>query len=91
MGAGTIKEAMAIMKQRTQAPQVEDLTFEDVYDSESEAMDWLVPGLLPVGETVLLCALPKVGKSKLAMIWRFQWLQENLAFWGKKLSKARYC
>jgi RecA-family ATPase len=43
------------------------LTFEDLLDSESEAVDWLVPGLLPVGETVLLCALPKVGKSKLAI------------------------
>src|SRR4028118_641064 len=64
MGAGTIKEAMALMKQRTQAPQVEDLTFEEVYDSESEAMDWLVPGLLPVGETVLLCALPKRSEER---------------------------
>src|SRR4028119_281841 len=37
MGAGTIKEAMALMKQRTQAPQVEDLTFEEVYDTDRKS------------------------------------------------------
>jgi hypothetical protein len=64
MSAGTIKEAMAAMKQRTQAPKVEVLTLEDLFNSESEAIEWLVPGLLPVGETVLFGALPKVGKAK---------------------------
>ncbi|MEZ2341508.1 AAA family ATPase [Microcoleus sp.] len=67
MGAGTIKEAMAAMKQRTQAPKAEILALDDLFSSETEAMDWVVPGLLPVGETVLLCALPKTGKSKLAV------------------------
>jgi Bifunctional DNA primase/polymerase, N-terminal/AAA domain/Primase C terminal 1 (PriCT-1) len=67
MGAGTIKEAMAAMKQRTQAPKAEVLALDDLFSSETEAMDWVVPGLLPVGETVLLCALPKAGKSKLAV------------------------
>jgi hypothetical protein len=67
MSAGTIKEAMSAMRQRTQAPKTEVLTLEDLFNSESEAIDWLVSGLLPVGETVLLCALPKVGKSKLAI------------------------
>ena len=89
MGAGTIKEAMAIMKQRTQAPQVEDLTFEDVYDSESEAMDWLVPGLLPVGETVVLCALPKVGKSKLAIDLAFSVATGESRFLGQETKQGK--
>jgi RecA-family ATPase len=89
MGAGTIKEAMALMKQRTQAPQVEDLTFEEVYDSESEAMDWLVPGLLPVGETVLLCALPKVGKSKLAIDLAFSVATGESRFLGQETKQGK--
>jgi hypothetical protein len=89
MGAGTIKEAMAIMKQRTQAPEVEDLTFEEVYDSESEAMDWLVPGLLPVGETVLLCALPKVGKSKLAIDLAFSVATGESRFLGQETKQGK--
>jgi hypothetical protein len=89
MGAGTIKEAMALMKQRTQAPEVEDLTFEEVYDSESEAMDWLVPGLLPVGETVLLCALPKVGKSKLAIDLAFSVATGESRFLGQETKQGK--
>jgi hypothetical protein len=89
MGAGTIKEAMALMKQRTQAPQVEDLTFEEVYDSESEAMDWLVPGLLPVGETVVLCALPKVGKSKLAIDLAFSVATGESRFLGQETKQGK--
>ena len=89
MGAGTIKEAMAIMKQRTQAPQVEDLTLEDVFDSESEAMDWLVPGLLPIGETVLLCALPKVGKSKLAIDLAFSVATGESRFLGQETKQGK--
>ena len=89
MGAGTIKEAMALMKQRTQVPQTKRLTFEDLLDSESEAMDWLVSGLLPVGETVLLCALPKVGKSKLAIDLAFSVATGESRFLGQETKQGK--
>src|SRR4028118_1329882 len=89
MGAGTIKEAMALMKQRTQAPKTKRLTFEDLLDSESEAVDWLVPGLLPVGETVLLCALPKVGKSKLAIDLAFSVATGESRFLGQETKQGK--
>ena len=89
MGAGTIKEAMAAMKQRTQAPTIQVLTLEELLDSESEAMDWLVSGLLPVGETVLLCALPKVGKSKLAIDLAFSVATGESRFLGQETKQGR--
>lgn len=89
MGAGTLKEAMAAMRQRTQAPQVNVLTLEELFDSESEAIDWLVPGLLPVGETVLLCALPKVGKSKAAVDLAFCVATGESRFLGQKTKQGR--
>lgn len=89
MSAGTIKEAMSAMKQRTQAPKVEVLTLEDLFNTESEAMDWLVPGLLPVGETVLLCALPKVGKSKLAIDLAFSVATGESRFLGQQTKQGR--
>ncbi|MEG4293073.1 AAA family ATPase [Microcoleus sp. C2C3] len=89
MGTGTIKEAMAAMKQRTQAPKVEDLTLKEVFDSESEAMEWLVSGLLPVGETVLLCALPKVGKSKLAIDLAFSVATGESRFLGQETKQGK--
>ncbi|HLO46945.1 MAG TPA: AAA family ATPase [Kamptonema sp.] len=89
MGAGTLKEAMAAMKQRTQAPEVSVLTLEELFDSESEAIEWLVPGLLPVGETVLLCALPKVGKSKAAVDLAFCVATGESRFLGQKTKQGR--
>src|SRR4028119_1065313 len=89
MGAGTIKEAMALMKQRTQTLETKRLTFEDLLDTESEAVDWLVPGLLPVGETVLLCALPKVGKSKLAIDLAFSVATGESRFLGQETKQGK--
>jgi len=89
MGTGTIKEAMAAMKQQTQAQKVEDLTLKEVFDSESEAMEWLVSGLLPVGETVLLCALPKVGKSKLAIDLAFSVATGESRFLGQETKQGK--
>ncbi len=89
MSTGTIKEAMAVMKQRTQTSETERLTFEDLLDSESEAIDWLVPGLLPVGETVLLCALPKVGKSKLAIDLAFSVATGESRFLGQETKQGK--
>ena len=89
MGAGTIKEAMAAMKQRTQVPKAEVLALDDLFSSETEAMDWVVPGLLPVGETVLLCALPKVGKSKLAIDLAFSIATGESRFLGQKVKQGK--
>lgn len=89
MSAGTIKEAMAAMKQRTQAPKVEVLTLEDLFNSESEAIEWLVPGLLPIGETVLLGALPKVGKSKITIDLAFCVATGESRFLGQEVKQGR--
>ena len=43
------------------------LLLSEVLDDTSEPLDWLVEGLLPVAETVLLTAAPKVGKTLLAV------------------------
>jgi RecA-family ATPase len=58
-------------------------------DSESEAIEWLVPGLLPVGETVLLCALPKVGKSKLAIDLAFSVATGESRFLGQQTKQGK--
>jgi AAA domain len=89
MSAGSVKEAMSAMKQRTQAPIVESMGADELFDLESEAIDWLVPGLLPVGETVLLCALPKVGKTKLAVDLSFSVATGESRFLGQETKQGR--
>ncbi|WP_333071709.1 MULTISPECIES: AAA family ATPase [unclassified Microcoleus] len=89
MGAGTIKEAMAAMKSRTQTPEVKVLTFDDLLASESEALEWRVQELLPVGETVLFVALPKVGKSKAAVDLAFCVATGENHFLGREVKQGR--
>ncbi|MDG2992112.1 AAA family ATPase [Candidatus Synechococcus calcipolaris G9] len=45
----------------------EVITWAELYNREQEDLDWLVHGLLPVGETVILIAEPKCGKTLFAV------------------------
>ncbi|NJR24294.1 MAG: AAA family ATPase [Richelia sp. CSU_2_1] len=89
MSATSVKEAMGAMKQRTQSPEVRVLDFGELLDTESLAVDWLVPGLLPAGETVLLYALPKVGKSKLAIDLAFCTATGESKFLGQTVKRGK--
>ena len=89
MGASTIKEAMAAMKSRTQTAEVKVLSFDDLLASESEALEWRVPELLPVGETVLFVALPKVGKSKAAVDLAFCVATGESRFLGREVKQGK--
>jgi hypothetical protein len=90
MGASSLKEAMAAMKQRTQTTEIEgSMSLDDLFAESSEAMEWLVPGLLPVGETVMLCALPKVGKSKLAIDLAFCVVTGESKFLGQDVKQGK--
>jgi DNA primase len=89
MSAGSVKEAMSEIKQRTIAPETEVLDFGELLATSSEAIDWLVPGLLPAGETVLLCALPKVGKSKLAVDLAFCAATGESKFLGQEVKRGK--
>jgi AAA domain len=91
MSAGSVKEAMSEIKQRTIAPETEVLDFGELLATSSEAIDWLVPGLLPAGETVLLCALPKVGKSKLAVDLAFCAATGESKFLGQEVKREKCC
>jgi RecA-family ATPase/5S rRNA maturation endonuclease (ribonuclease M5) len=89
MSAGTIKEAMAAMKSRTQTAEVQVLSFDDLLASESEALEWTVQELLPVGETVLFVALPKVGKSKAAVDLAFCVATGESRFLGREVRQGK--
>jgi hypothetical protein len=89
MSAGTIKEAMAAMKSRTQTAEVQVLSFDDLLASESEALEWTVQELLPVGETVLFVALPKVGKSKAAVDLAFCVATGESRFLGREVRHGK--
>jgi KaiC/GvpD/RAD55 family RecA-like ATPase len=61
-----IQEALKYLEQQTATPAKNWFTFDEFFNQESEALQWVVPQLLPRGETVLLAAQAKCGKTALA-------------------------
>jgi len=66
------------------APQRQALTLNlaDFLDSADEALEWVIPGLVPKGEILLLSALPKVGKSLLAYDMAYS-VADGSRLWGE--------
>jgi len=67
VSVATLKEALNLMKQKTLTPEFETESLDDLFNSGTQAIDYLIPGLLPKGESALLVAMPKVGKSLLGI------------------------
>jgi hypothetical protein len=55
------------MKERTTTPESQLWSLSEVFNLQSEGLQWVIPELLPCGETVILSACPKAGKSLLAV------------------------
>ncbi|HEY9707498.1 MAG TPA: AAA family ATPase, partial [Oculatellaceae cyanobacterium] len=67
MSSSLIEKAMSAMKQRTQTPESKALDLDELFDLESEGLSWIIPGLLPEKETIVLAGAPKAGKTLLAI------------------------
>lgn len=85
----TLKEALNLMKQRTLTPEFETESLDDLFNAGSQAIDYLVPGLLPKGESALLVAMPKVGKSLLGIDLAFAVATGEDAFLGENCKQGR--
>ncbi len=67
MSSRLIEKAMSAMKQRTQTPEAKALDLDELFDLESSGLSWVIPGLLPEKETIVLAGAPKAGKTLLAI------------------------
>jgi hypothetical protein len=54
------------LEKQNSTPQANTFGFDDFINQGTDALEWIVPGILPKGETVLLAALAKTGKTLLA-------------------------
>ncbi len=64
---GAVEKRVAQMVTKAQSPPVEAQDLTDFLGGENEPLRWLVEGILPAGETLILGAEPKVGKTLLAV------------------------
>lgn len=60
-----IQEALKHIEQQIITPQKTSFSFDEFFAEGTEAIQWIVPQLLPKGETTLLAAQAKCGKTGL--------------------------
>jgi len=67
MPAVEIRQAVKDLQQRTVIQEPSFYSLDEFLTSDASCLQWLIPNLLPKGETVLLTALPGIGKTLLAI------------------------
>jgi hypothetical protein len=73
----------------TKTPKAQFFALDDFLNMESDSIDYLIPGLLPRGETVLCTGLPKSGKTLLAIDAGFAIATGESKFLGEAVQQGR--
>ncbi len=89
MSAAMLSQAIAAMKQRTFTPDVKVYDLDELFDLKSEGIDWLIPELLPKGETIILASAPKAGKTLLAIDAAFAIATGESDFLGQTTKRGK--
>ena len=62
-----VEELLKHINRSTNQEELKTYTIDDLFDLESEGLTWVIPEMLPRGETVILAGSPKAGKSLLGI------------------------
>jgi hypothetical protein len=89
MSSSLIEKAMSAMKQRTQTPEAKALDLDELFDLESVGLSWVIPGLLPEKETIVLAGAPKAGKTLLAIDAAYSVATGESYFLGEATSQGK--
>jgi hypothetical protein len=66
LNSKAIERIIRSISQLSQEAEVEDLGLDELFDLPCDNVEYVIPGMLPVGEAVLMIANPKAGKSLVA-------------------------
>ena len=89
MPANDIRKALSKIETATRTPKAQFFPLNEFLSLESESIDYLIPGLLPRGETVLCSGLPKSGKTLLAIDAGFAIATGESHFLGEAVQQGR--
>lgn len=89
MGINVIFNLIKDLRLKNTTQKFESINLVDFFDEVSETIDYLIPGLLPKGESALLVASPKVGKSLLAIDLAFAVATGEDYFLGEKTQTGK--
>lgn len=84
-----VDELLKHLEGQTRTAQSRGFALNELFDLTQTGIDYLIPGMLPVGETVLLAAEPKTGKSLLAYDAAFAVATGEDTFLGETTGRGR--
>jgi hypothetical protein len=84
-----IERNIVQMKERTTTPESRLWSLSEVFNLQSEGLQWIIPELLPCAETVILSACPKAGKSLLAVDLAFCMATGEEKFLGQNIKVGK--
>lgn len=89
MPATEIRKALSKTEVATRTPKAQTFRLDEFLSMETEGIDYLVPGLLPRGETVLCVGLPKSGKTLLSIDAAFAVATGESKFLGETVQQGK--
>jgi KaiC/GvpD/RAD55 family RecA-like ATPase len=84
-----IEQALKHLDERSKSKQPRRMGLDELFDLPQVGIEYVIPGMLPVGETVLLVASPKAGKSLLAYDAAFAIATGEDNFLGEQVKQGR--
>ncbi len=77
------------LDRRTTQAETKTYDVAQLFEMESLGVEWLIPELLPKGETIILAAAPKAGKTLLAVDAAFAIATGESSFLGERVSQGK--
>jgi archaellum biogenesis ATPase FlaH len=84
-----IEELLKHINRSTNQEELKSYTLDELFDLESEGLTWVIPELLPRGETIILAGSPKAGKSLLAVDAAFAIATGESHFLGETVQRGK--
>lgn len=84
-----IEQLLRYLDQSAKLPKTRSLSLEELFSLPQQGIDYVIPGMLPVGECALLVASPKAGKSLLAYDAAFAVATGEDTFLGETVKQGK--
>lgn len=84
-----IEQLLRYLDQSARLPKLRTLSLEELFSMPQQGIDYVIPGMLPVGECALLVASPKAGKSLLAYDAAFAVATGEDTFLGETVKQGK--
>ncbi|GAX46169.1 putative replicative DNA helicase [Tolypothrix sp. NIES-4075] len=84
-----IDKILSQLRRQSTTPEVKVYDIDDLFALESAGLEWLIPELLPKGETIILAGDPKAGKSLLSIDAAFAIATGESSFLGETTKRGK--